>query len=252
MTRNENKNNSFSKIADKNVGKLDMVIAFDTTGSMAEYIGAVREEVSELIPKLFKNNEDLRLGIVAFGDYCDMTDAFHFGDAYQCLEPTNDVQRLVGFVKESRNTGGGDSDEFYELVLRKIIDETPWRDGSTRSILLIADAAPHPLGYSFDNYVSNNDIDWRMEAAKAENKGIKVDTISITDEPWYVELSKITGGVHLPFSTGRKTARLVETVASARGSEKSRIFFDACESSCNDEEMKGVYSALRSERESYD
>ena len=49
---------SFAQVAPKNVGKLDMVIAFDTTGSMAQYIGAVRKEVSELIPQLFKDNED--------------------------------------------------------------------------------------------------------------------------------------------------------------------------------------------------
>lgn len=36
-----------------------MVIAFDTTGSMAAYIEAVRAEVAELVPNLFKTNEDL-------------------------------------------------------------------------------------------------------------------------------------------------------------------------------------------------
>ena len=73
---------------EKNVGMLDMMIAFDTTGSMAQYIDAVRKDVAELIPQLFKDNEDLRLGIVAFGDYCDMMDAHTFGDAYQCMPPT--------------------------------------------------------------------------------------------------------------------------------------------------------------------
>ena len=53
---------------EKNVGMLDMMIAFDTTGSMAQYIDAVRKDVAELIPQLFKDNEDLRLGIVGFGD----------------------------------------------------------------------------------------------------------------------------------------------------------------------------------------
>ncbi len=59
------KENSMDDAAPKSIGKLDMVIAFDTTGSMAAYIGAVRQEVSELIPRLFKDNDDLRLGIVA-------------------------------------------------------------------------------------------------------------------------------------------------------------------------------------------
>lgn len=245
------KNDSaLDKVARKGIGKLDMVIAFDTTGSMAEYIGAVRNEVVDLIPNLFKNNDDLQLGIVAFGDYCDMKSAYTFGDAYQCLMPTNNQQQLIGFVKDSRDTSGGDGDEFYELVIHKIIHETPWREGSTRSILLIADADPHPLGYSYSDYVVNNKIDWRKEAAQAEMMRIKIDTVSITDAPWYKELSKITGGVHLPFSSGYKTARLVEAAAFARGSMEARAVFDnLAEASAADPEMGAVYGALRSERE---
>ena len=58
-------------------GKLDMVIAFDTTGSMAAYI------------------EDLRLGIVAFGDYCDMANRETFGDAYQCIPLTGNETAIL-------------------------------------------------------------------------------------------------------------------------------------------------------------
>ena len=51
------------KVADfdhfKGIGVLDIVIAFDTTGSMADYIGAGRKEVSELVPRLFKDNENV-------------------------------------------------------------------------------------------------------------------------------------------------------------------------------------------------
>lgn len=52
----------------KGTGKLAMVIAFDTTGSMAAYINDIRHQVAEMIPRIFKDNEDLRLGVVAFGD----------------------------------------------------------------------------------------------------------------------------------------------------------------------------------------
>lgn len=40
------------------------------------------------------------------------------------------------------NTYGGDSDEFYELVIKKIVEETNWREGSIKAVLLIADASP--------------------------------------------------------------------------------------------------------------
>ena len=243
-TSDVKKEEGFAQVAPKNIGKLDMVIAFDTTGSMARYIEAVRKEVSELIPQLFKDNEDLRLGIVAFGDYCDMNNAQDYGDAFQCIAPTANENDLIRFVLNSRDTSGGDGPEFYELVIKKIVEETQWREGSTRSILLIADAVPHEVGYSYENIIKGSQIDWRVEAKKAADNKIKIDTVTITDAPWFRELSAMTNGVSVPFHTGDKTAELVRVSVMSRGSMKARATFDylmeACEES-NDEEMKAVF-----------
>ena len=228
-------------------GVLDMVIAFDTTGSMASYIGAVRKEVSELVPRLFKSNPNLRIGVVAFGDYCDMIDAHTFGKAYQCLMPTDNENDVIKFVMESKDTSGGDGDEFYELVLKKIIDETPWREDATKAILLIADAGPHPVGYTYRDYVVGNQIDWREEARKAADKMIKIDTVTITNNPWYKELSAMTNGVSAPFSSSHKTARLVEAATLSRGSMESRAIFRKMATECVDKEMNAVMDSYMKE-----
>lgn len=207
---------NMDKVAPKGKGKLDMVIAFDTTGSMAAYIEDVRHQVSEMIPRIFKDNEDLRLGIVAFGDYCDMENRDTFGDAYQCIPLTDNENEIIKFVKESKDTYGGDGDEFYELVLKKIIDESPWREDSSKAILLIADADPHELGYTYQDYVVGNQIDWRREAKKAVNKKIKIDTVSICGRPWYKELSEMTNGISVPFKSSGKTGTMIETATTAR------------------------------------
>ncbi len=240
---------SLDKVAPKEIGILDMVIAFDTTGSMAAYIDAVRKEVSELVPRLFKDNENLRLGIVAFGDYCDMENAHEFGKAYQCLMPTDNENDIIKFIRESQNTSGGDGDEFYELVIKKIVEETPWRAEATKAILLISDAEPHPLGYIYKDYVVGNQIDWRQEAQKAAEQKIKIDTVTITDAPWYKELSRMTNGISVPFESGNKTARLVEAATLSRGSAKSRARFDTLESACGDAEMAKVFKSYRKERD---
>ena len=232
----------FSGVTPKEIGILDMVIAFDTTGSMAEYIGAVRKEVSELVPRLFKYNQNLRLGIVAFGDYCDMNNASEYGKAFQRLMPTDNANDIIRFISYSEDTSGGDSDEFYELVIRKIVEETPWRESSTKVILLIADAAPHPLGYTYQDFVVRNQIDWRIEARNAKKKGIKIDTVSIRNEPWYKELSEITNGVSVPFKTGENTACLVEAAAMARGSKESRQRFCEMADSCYDD-FDGIFGS---------
>lgn len=243
------KNETFEKVMPHVVGKLDMVIAFDTTGSMARYIGAVRAQVADLIPELFRDNKDLRLGIVAFGDYCDMPNAQEFGDAYQVVQPTDNANELIKFVKEARDTGGGDWPEFYELVIKKIVEETPWREGSTRSILLIADAVPHEVGYSFEGIVKDNQIDWRKEAVKALERGIKIDTVTIRDEEWFKALSMMTDGVSVPFRSGEKTADLVRASVSARGSMESRMAFDKMMADCTDGEMMSVLRSYKKTRD---
>ena len=231
-------------------GMLDMVIAFDTTGSMYSYIEAVKRHVKELIPKLFKQNSDLRIGVVAFGDYCDMPSKDRFGYAYQVCELTDNENKLIEFITKAHNTSGGDGDEFYELVIKKIVEETNWREDSTKAVLLIADAEPHKVGYNYSDRVVNNQIDWREEAKKAAEKGIKFDTLTINKTEWYKELSEITNGVSAPFSTSSKTSQLVEAAALARGGEKTKGLYKATMNSylkSGDSEMTAVYTAYSKE-----
>ena len=258
------------KVTPKGKGKLDMVIAFDTTGSMAAYIDDVRHQVAEMIPRIFKDNEDLRLGIVAFGDYCDMENRDTFGDAYQCMPLTDNENDIIKFVKESKDTSGGDGNEFYELVLKKIIDESHWREDSSKAILLIADADPHEVGYTYRDYVVGNQIDWRIEAKKAADMKIKIDTVSICGRPWYKELSAMTNGISVPFKSSGKTGTMIETATTARSAMAFAETARECEeastraycrervnglrgklfsmfSGCNDEELNDVCDSYTKE-----
>ena len=258
------------KVTPKGKGKLDMVIAFDTTGSMAAYIDDVRHQVAEMILRIFKDNEDLRLGIVAFGDYCDMENRDTFGDAYQCIPLTDNENDIIKFVRESKDTSGGDGDEFYELVLKKIIDESPWREDSSKAILLIADADPHEIGYTYSNYVVGNQIDWRNEAKKAADMKIKVDTVSICGRPWHKELSAMTNGISVPFKSSGKTGTMIETATTVRSAMAFAESASGCEdastraycrervhglrgklfsmfSDCNDEELNDVCDSYTKE-----
>ena len=229
-------------------GMLDMVIAFDTTGSMSAYINAVKTHVKELVPKLFSSNPDLRIGIVAFGDYCDMKSKDNFGRAYQVLGLTNDENEIIKFINEAQNTNGGDGDEFYELVIKKITEETTWREGSTKAVLLIADAAPHEVGYSYRDIVSNSQIDWREEAKKASELGIKFDTMTIDPVEWYKELSAMTNGVSVPFNNSGKTSQVIEAAALSRGVTRTKSVYMATMDSVKDDvELSAVYTAYSKE-----
>lgn len=231
-------------------GMLDMVIAFDTTGSMSAYINAVKTHVKELVPKLFSSNPDLRIGIVAFGDYCDMRSKNNFGKAYQVLDLTNDENKIIKFINEAQNTSGGDGDEFYELVIKKITEETAWREDSTKAVLLIADAAPHKVGYSYKGIISNAQIDWREEAKKASELGIKFDTMTINPMyvEWYKELSAMTNGVSVPFKNSGKTSQVIEVTVLSRGGTRTKAMYMATMDSVKDDvELNAVYTAYSKE-----
>lgn len=231
-------------------GMLDMVIAFDTTGSMSAYINAVKTHVKELVPKLFSSNPDLRIGIVAFGDYCDMKSKDNFGKAYQVLDLTNDENKIIQFINRAQDTWGGDGDEFYELVIKKITEETAWREGSTKAVLLIADAAPHKVGYNYESIVRNAQIDWRKEAEKASKLGIKFDTMTIDPMhvEWYKELSAMTNGVSVPFKNSGKTSQVIEAAALSRGGTRTKAMYMATMDSVKDDvELNAVYTAYSKE-----
>ena len=226
--------------------KLDMVIAFDTTGSMASYIGAVRKRVEEVAENLFKNTTDLRISVVAFGDYCDMANANIFGKAYQCLPLSTSANEVINFIKGAENTYGGDGDEFYELVIKRITEETEWRADAKKSVLLIGDAGPHEVGYSYGYIISKAQIDWKIEAEKSADLGIQWDTFRIhSHTQWYQELSKITGGVSLPFSSAENTSDVVEGLAYKRAGATaaySTMAMQAEES--GDSELIGTFKSI--------
>lgn len=205
---------------------LDVVISFDTTGSMYPYIKSVREHILSIVDNLFEKVKDLRIGIVAHGDYADIksdkkVNLFN-GDiegAYYSLFPTSDKKKIIRFIEKNHETSGGDTDEFYELVIKKINEETPWRKNAKKLVILIADSEPHQVGYKCRSY--ENNIDWFQQAKTAAEKNIQYDTLSCgVSSLWRRTLSEITGGVHMPFSEVNKVQHIVVASTLARYSEK--------------------------------
>ena len=243
-----------SKISSKKSKKsdstptLDMVIAFDTTGSMSSYIQSVKKHVEVLVNEMFSKTPGLKIKIVAFGDYCDMQAYDVFGAAYQESALTNNVNDLIKFIKHAKNTSGGDGDEFYELVIQKITNETPWRKGAKKSILLIGDANAHKVGYNYPRIVTNAQIDWKKECKNAAKLGIQIDTLSI--EPYtakfYQEISSITNGISLPFKSASKISNVIEGLAYARTSKKHFGMSFAAATASGDEELIGAYKSMSS------
>lgn len=147
--------------------EMDVVVSFDTTGSMFPVLSQVRREVESFVNTMFSEFSDLRIGIIAHGDYCDADDPYTI--IYR--ELSRDSVGLCKFVRSVKRTYGGDADECYELVLNLAhSDAMGWREDADKILIMIGDASPHSPSYR-DN---KDNLNWVEETEKIRQKGIKI------------------------------------------------------------------------------
>jgi hypothetical protein len=103
---------------------------------MAPVLQAVKRRLAAVATELRRIVPDLRVRIVAFRDK---------GDAFLTLASplTHEIRILEDFLACIPASGGGDAPESVLAGLREAIEKTPWRNGSTRVVLLFGDAPPH-------------------------------------------------------------------------------------------------------------
>ena len=144
----------------------DICISFDTTGSMYPCLTQVRRQVESLTSFLFKKIPDLRMSIIAHGDYCDPVRI-----RMQVLDFTSDKGKVNTFIRGAKKTRGGDFPEMYEQVLADV-KELSWRNDANKACVLIGDAYPHPVGYRCRDSI--NRIDWEIAAKKLVGEKINI------------------------------------------------------------------------------
>jgi hypothetical protein len=136
-------------------GLFEIVFSFDTTGSMSAILDEVIGRLQEMIQRLQADIPSIRIAVIAHGDYCDK-EMFY---VTKHIDFSTDSAALCEFVKGVGCTGGGDTDECYELVLRMVRGEFTWTPGSQRALVMIGDAPPHEPDYPLNEM----GIDWRVE-----------------------------------------------------------------------------------------
>ncbi len=181
-----------------------MVFSFDTTGSMYPAIGQVKRLVKDMINSLFKDIPNLRVGIIAHGDYCDGKDCI------TQLELTDNQNQIINFVTNVKNTTGGDAPECYELVLHHS-RTFKWTAGSKKVLILIGDDVPHPP------HANPEKLDWRNELQCLMEAGVKVYGVQALGRShathFYKEISNITKGVHLSLDQFSELSYIISAVA---------------------------------------
>lgn len=116
---------------------LDIVITFDSTGSMDAEIRQVKSKIERIGGALMRLVPKTRIGICTYRDE---------GDAYvvQGLRLTDNLARVCEYLDGIAAEGGGDTPEAVDQGLRWAIEQNDFRPTARKVILLFGDAPPHP------------------------------------------------------------------------------------------------------------
>lgn len=174
--------------------RLDLLITFDTTGSMYPCLAQVRREVASVVKRMFAHVEDLRVAVIAHGDYCDA------GSTYvtKTLDFSSDPSTICRFISNVERTGGGDMPECYELVLHES-RSLAWGAGREKILVVLGDDVPHRP----DEKQNTKHLDWRNELRLLGEAGVKVYGVHAMSgvrkhsRSFYTEMASITGGLYL-------------------------------------------------------
>ena len=115
---------------------LDIVITFDSTGSMQGEIQEVKHKIQRIGTALMKLVPKTRISICTYRDK---------GDRYlvKGLPLTNNLAEIITYLDDIQAGGGGDEPEAVDAGLSWAITKNPFRRRARKVILLFGDAPPH-------------------------------------------------------------------------------------------------------------
>jgi len=194
-----------------NSDSVDVVFSFDTTGSMRPAIRQVRSKLESTVRFLLAQIPNIRIGIIAHGDYIDGKNAL------SKIDLTSDVNALVKFVQSAPDTSGGDSDELYELVLHEARNFS-WTSGRNKALVLIADAEPHRKGQRSGGVLVQ--YDWRNELQLLGEAGISVYPVQALahygSSSFYKEIASTSGTPYLKLEQFEDVNDLIAAIGFQR------------------------------------
>ena len=126
----------------------DILLAFDTTGSMAPAIATAKRDATAIVASVSAFSPDARFAVASFRD------RFYPGGSYSLLTPmtasstalVNAVGKLqaVGTTNASKDTPA----EAYNLLFHQTYADTRigWRSEARKIVVVIGDAEPHSAG----------------------------------------------------------------------------------------------------------
>lgn len=168
--------------------RLDILFLIDTTGSMADEIQQLKDNIQSIASQIaaLPSRPEVRFAMTIYRDRGDeyLTRTFDF---------TPDVNFFAEGLAQVQANGGGDTPEDLNEALFRAIHAPEWRiENSISLIFLVADAAPH-LDYA------DQEASYALQVMEAAERGIKIIPIAssgLESQGEYIfrQLAQITGG----------------------------------------------------------
>ncbi len=152
---------------------VDIVFAFDTTGSMEEQIEGVKRICVDFANRLREHNRDFRLGLVAFGDEIR---SVHNADG----DLTADAEEFKGWISQLQADGGDDTPEISLDAVQRAA-EMSYRPSTQKVIILITDAPPHVR----DDGTPFSRVTLDELLARLRDQGFTVYAVAYNDAPFH-------------------------------------------------------------------
>lgn len=115
---------------------LDIVIAFDSTGSMGGEIAVVKQRIEQIGTSLLKKIPGTR---ISFCTYKDVSDEY----IVRGVPLTGELSKLTEFLGPIDANGGGDHEEAVQAGLNYATKQLRFREDARKVVLLFGDAPPH-------------------------------------------------------------------------------------------------------------
>lgn len=145
---------------------IDLVLVIDTTVSMKDDVGFIRNKLIPIVKRKIVNFDEFRIGIVLYRDYKEeyLTRRFQF---------ESDLSIIQGRLNRISVSGGRDLPEAVYEGLYDAVENFDWK-ASSRLIIQVGDALPHK--------VPRGDVTKEMVFQEARNKNISIFPILLPAE----------------------------------------------------------------------
>ena len=160
---------------------LEIVIVFDSTGSMEGEIQEVKNKVERMGAVLFRIVEKTRISVCTYRD---------IGAKYvvKGLPLTDNLGDIVDFLEGVSAGGGGDDPEAVHSGLEWSITQNQFRPNARKVVLLFGDAPPH---------AADKDYCLRLASEFRRKQNGVVSTVTCHSEqrlPAFIEIAQMGGG----------------------------------------------------------